>query len=102
MAIESEENQGDEMETTASKGSLSEISAARTPKSPGSNALGVGLEARGVHAWFGEKHALANVSLDFWPGTVTALIGPSGCGKSTFIRTLNRMHEFIPGAAMAG
>ena len=64
--------------------------------------MGVGLEARGVHAWFGEKHALANVSLDFWPGTVTALIGPSGCGKSTFIRTLNRMHEFIPGAAMAG
>jgi len=64
--------------------------------------LGVGLEARGVHAWFGEKHVLANVSLDFWPGTVTALIGPSGCGKTTFIRTLNRMHEFIPGAAMAG
>ena len=40
--------------------------------------------------------------MDFWPGTVTALIGPSGCGKSTFLRTLNRMHEFIPGAAMAG
>jgi len=42
------------------------------------------------------------VSLDFASGTVTALIGPSGCGKSTFIRTLNRMHEFIPTAAMAG
>jgi phosphate transport system ATP-binding protein len=40
--------------------------------------------------------------LDFVAGTVTALIGPSGCGKSTFIRTLNRMHEFIPTAAMAG
>jgi phosphate transport system ATP-binding protein len=45
---------------------------------------------------------LKDISLDFWSGTVTALIGPSGCGKSTFIRTLNRMHEFIPGAAMAG
>ncbi|HEY3292871.1 MAG TPA: phosphate ABC transporter ATP-binding protein [Candidatus Nanopelagicaceae bacterium] len=45
---------------------------------------------------------LEDMSLDFWSGTVTALIGPSGCGKSTFIRTLNRMHEFIPGAAMAG
>ena len=45
---------------------------------------------------------LRDISLDFWSGTVTALIGPSGCGKSTFIRTLNRMHEFIPGAAMAG
>ena len=102
MAIESEDNQGDEMETTASKGSLSDIAAARLQKQPGNSALGVGLEARGVHAWFGEKHALANVSLDFWPGTVTALIGPSGCGKSTFLRTLNRMHEFIPTAAMAG
>jgi phosphate transport system ATP-binding protein len=40
--------------------------------------------------------------MDFASGTVTALIGPSGCGKSTFLRTLNRMHEFIPGAAMAG
>jgi phosphate transport system ATP-binding protein len=40
--------------------------------------------------------------VEFTPGSVTALIGPSGCGKSTFIRTLNRMHEFIPGAAMAG
>ena len=64
--------------------------------------LGTGLEARGVHAWFGKHHALADITLDFPTGTVTALIGPSGCGKSTFLRTLNRMHEFIPGAAMAG
>ena len=60
------------------------------------------LEARGVHAWFSKHHALADISLTFNAGSVTALIGPSGCGKSTFIRTLNRMHEFIPGAAMAG
>jgi phosphate transport system ATP-binding protein len=40
--------------------------------------------------------------MDFHRGTVTALIGPSGCGKSTFIRILNRMHEFIPTAALAG
>lgn len=102
MTIEPEDSQGDEMETSTANSSLSDISAARLQKQPGNNALGVGLEARKVHAWFGEKHVLANVSLDFWPGTVTALIGPSGCGKSTFIRTLNRMHEFIPGAAMAG
>ena len=69
---------------------------------PGTHALGTGLEARGVHAWFGKHHALADVNLDFPAGTVTALIGPSGCGKSTFLRTLNRMHEFIPGAEMAG
>jgi len=71
-------------------------------KQPGNAPLGSGLEARGIHAWFGKHHALENVSLDFAAGTVTALIGPSGCGKSTFIRTLNRMHEFIPSAAMAG
>ena len=71
-------------------------------KRPGTNPIGTGLEARGIHAWFGKHLALENVSLDFAAGTVTALIGPSGCGKSTFIRTLNRMHEFIPGAAMAG
>jgi phosphate transport system ATP-binding protein len=82
--------------------SLSDVANAATPRTPGSRALGTGLEARGVHAWFGKHHALADVSLDFAPGTVTALIGPSGCGKSTFIRTLNRMHEFIPSAAMAG
>lgn len=81
---------------------LSDVANTATPRVPGTRALGTGLEARGIHAWFGKHHALADVSLDFAPGTVTALIGPSGCGKSTFIRTLNRMHEFIPSAAMAG
>jgi phosphate transport system ATP-binding protein len=61
-----------------------------------------GLETRSVHAWFGSHHALADVSLRFPERTVTGLIGPSGCGKSTFIRLMNRMHEFIPSAAMAG
>jgi ABC-type glutathione transport system ATPase component len=75
---------------------------ARKTKSAGTQPLGTGLEARGVHAWFDKHHALEDVSLDFSAGTVTALIGPSGCGKSTFIRTLNRMHEFIPHTSMAG
>jgi phosphate transport system ATP-binding protein len=61
-----------------------------------------GLETRDAHAWFGEHHALAGVSLQFPARSVTGLIGPSGCGKSTYLRLLNRMHEFIPGAAMAG
>jgi phosphate transport system ATP-binding protein len=82
--------------------SLSDVANSKAPRSSTNRALGTGLEAKGVHAWFTKHHALADVSLDFAPGTVTALIGPSGCGKSTFIRTLNRMHEFIPGAAMAG
>jgi len=63
---------------------------------------GRGLEARNLHAWFGKHHALEAVNLHFPENTVTGLIGPSGCGKSTFLRLLNRMHEFIPGAAMAG
>ena len=63
---------------------------------------GGGLEARGLHAWFDKHHALADVSLHFPENTVTGLIGPSGCGKSTFLRMLNRMHEFIPKASMAG
>jgi phosphate transport system ATP-binding protein len=62
----------------------------------------VGLEARRVSAWFGKHKVLERVSLDMPPGTVTALIGPSGCGKSTFLRILNRMHEMVSGAAMAG
>jgi phosphate transport system ATP-binding protein len=82
--------------------SLSDVASARLSKVGTPNTFSTGLEARGVHAWFGKKHVLEDISLDFFTGTVTALIGPSGCGKSTFIRTLNRMHEFIPTAALAG
>jgi len=99
MTIENEDNMD---KTTTRPSSLSDVAAAKLKKAPGGQSLGVGLEARGVHAWFSGKHVLDGISLDFWSGTVTALIGPSGCGKSTFIRTLNRMHEFIPGAQMAG
>ena len=60
------------------------------------------LESKDINVWFGERHVLKNVSLQFPTNEVTALIGPSGCGKSTFIRTLNRMHELIPGAGLAG
>jgi phosphate transport system ATP-binding protein len=95
--------EGEKDMSTVTPSSLSSVaSASGKVRTPGTTALGVGLEARGIHAWFGQKHVLNDISLDFWSGTVTALIGPSGCGKSTFIRTLNRMHEFIPGAAMAG
>jgi phosphate transport system ATP-binding protein len=61
-----------------------------------------GIEARNVSAWFGSHQALDRVSLEMPAGRVTALIGPSGCGKSTFLRALNRMHEMIPGASLAG
>lgn len=60
------------------------------------------LESKDINVWFGDRHVLKNVSLQFPKKEVTALIGPSGCGKSTFIRTLNRMHELIPGAGLSG
>jgi len=108
--------EGDDMnQKTAQVNSLANVAAARaTAKSALTSQrssdnftedvrrVGAGLQAQNVHAWFSNKHVLEDVSLNFDFGTVTALIGPSGCGKSTFIRILNRMHEFIPGAAMAG
>ncbi|MGZ6814300.1 MAG: phosphate ABC transporter ATP-binding protein [Nocardioidaceae bacterium] len=60
------------------------------------------LEAEGVSAWFGRRKVLDRVSLEMPAGQVTALIGPSGCGKSTFLRILNRMHELVPSATLAG
>ena len=60
------------------------------------------LEARGITAWFGDHQVLDRVSLTMPAGQVTALIGPSGCGKSTFLRILNRMHELVPSASLAG
>jgi len=60
------------------------------------------LETREITAWFGDHHVLDDVTLTMPAGRVTALIGPSGCGKSTFLRILNRMHEMVRGAALAG
>jgi len=60
------------------------------------------LRARNVSAWFGKRKVLERCTLDMDARRVTALIGPSGCGKSTFLRILNRMHEVIPGAQIAG
>ena len=60
------------------------------------------LEVQGLSAWYGNAQAIRNVSLHIPPNSVTAIIGPSGCGKSTLIRCLNRMHEVVRGARVAG
>jgi len=52
--------------------------------------------------WYSAKQALFDISLDIAPQAVTALIGPSGCGKSTFVRSINRMHDLMPGARSSG
>ncbi|HJC85773.1 MAG TPA: phosphate ABC transporter ATP-binding protein [Candidatus Corynebacterium faecigallinarum] len=60
------------------------------------------LDLKDVDIFYGDFHAVQNVNLAVPPRSVTAFIGPSGCGKSTVLRTLNRMHEVIPGAYIKG
>lgn len=55
-----------------------------------------------LNIYYGDFLAVEDVDVQILPRSVTALIGPSGCGKSTFLRTLNRMHEVIPGAYAKG
>jgi len=59
-------------------------------------------EAKNINFYYGDFHALKDVSLSFPDKTVTALIGPSGCGKSTFIRCLNRMNDLVANARVEG
>ncbi|GAA1546509.1 phosphate transport system ATP-binding protein [Microbacterium ginsengiterrae] len=60
------------------------------------------IEVNDLNVYYGDFLAVEGVNIDIKPNTVTAFIGPSGCGKSTFLRTLNRMHEVIPGARVEG
>ena len=60
------------------------------------------IDVKDLDVYYGSFRAVADVSMVIEPRSVTALIGPSGCGKSTFLRTLNRMHEVIPGARVEG
>jgi len=60
------------------------------------------IEVNDLNVFYSDFLAVEGVSITIEPRTVTALIGPSGCGKSTFLRTLNRMHEVIPGARVEG
>src|SRR5256885_2516395 len=60
------------------------------------------VEAVNVSAYYGSFRAIDNISMTIEPKSVTAFIGPSGCGKSTFLRSINRMHEVLPGARVQG
>jgi len=60
------------------------------------------VSSHNLNVFFGKRKVLEDINISFKENTVTALIGPSGCGKSTFIRTINRMHELIPGSALSG
>jgi len=60
------------------------------------------IQVRDLNLWYGENHALKNVSMDIKENSVTAFIGPSGCGKSTFLKTLNRMNDLVDGVRIEG
>lgn len=64
--------------------------------------MGKSVEAKDLNIYYGAFLAVEGVNMTIKPKTVTALIGPSGCGKSTFLRSINRMHENIPGARVEG
>jgi phosphate transport system ATP-binding protein len=62
----------------------------------------VKISARGVNFFYGDFHALQDITLEIYKNRVTALIGPSGCGKSTFLRCLNRMNDLVQKGRLAG
>jgi phosphate transport system ATP-binding protein len=73
-----------------------------SPGGPPSGAIDCVMTAREVNVYYGDKHAVKDVSLDIGRNQVLAMIGPSGCGKSTFLRCLNRMNDTIVGARVDG
>jgi phosphate transport system ATP-binding protein len=60
------------------------------------------IKARNVDVYYGDKHAIKDLSIDIPDGAVSAFIGPSGCGKSTFLRSINRMNDTIPSCRVTG
>jgi phosphate transport system ATP-binding protein len=92
----------DRTEATPHGGTRVELATSNLRKPPPEHVTAPGIRLRGIEAYYGDTHALKNVSLDYAPNQVTAMIGPSGCGKSTLVRCINRMHEEIPGAHAEG
>ena len=60
------------------------------------------IQTTNIDFYYGDFHALKNISMKMEPNTVTAFIGPSGCGKSTFLRLFNRMNDLIDGTRLTG
>ena len=70
--------------------------------SNGKTAVGKSVRTEKLNAYYGKHHAIKDVTVEFEPNLITALIGPSGCGKSTLLRNLNRMHEVVLGGRAEG
>jgi phosphate transport system ATP-binding protein len=76
--------------------------SSHTVGTPILNSGNVKISCRNVNVYYGDKHAIKNVSVDIAEKEVTAFIGPSGCGKSTFLRCFNRMNDTIPSCRVDG
>jgi phosphate transport system ATP-binding protein len=93
----------DSQKTTMDIRPNTERTAARpVAEEPSDRPAGHGVQVAALQAYYGQKHAVKNLSIEFSANKVTAIIGPSGCGKSTMVRCINRMHEEIPGARAEG
>jgi phosphate transport system ATP-binding protein len=79
-----------------------EATEAMTASSASAASTAVAFEISDLNLYYGSFLAVADVSMSIQRNRVTALIGASGCGKSTFLRSLNRMHELVPGARAEG
>jgi phosphate transport system ATP-binding protein len=76
--------------------------AAQTAQPRSAARTGHAVRVQGLHAYYGQRHAIKRLDLTFAANEITAIIGPSGCGKSTLVRCVNRMHEEVAGARAEG
>jgi phosphate transport system ATP-binding protein len=79
-----------------------ETTQPQAPKAEAPEHAGHGVTLKDLNAYYGSLHVIKDMSIDFAPNQVTAIIGPSGSGKSTVVRCINRMHEELPGARVEG
>jgi phosphate transport system ATP-binding protein len=99
---EPETDTGAGPESTGGSAGASPVDAAARRESAVGTRPAKTIEARALNLYYGDFHAVENVTITIEPNKVTALIGSSGCGKTTFLRSLNRMHELTPGARVEG
>jgi phosphate transport system ATP-binding protein len=85
-----------------SETAMADAIASATVKGEQPPATGRTLSVDSLQAYYGDNHAVRDITLTYAANRVTAMIGPSGCGKSTVLRCLNRMHEEIPNARAEG
>jgi phosphate transport system ATP-binding protein len=85
-----------------SETAMADAIASATVKGEQPPATGRTLNVDSLQAYYGDNHAVRDITLTYAANRVTAMIGPSGCGKSTVLRCLNRMHEEIPNARAEG